>query len=74
MQLFSYVRQCLATEMRLVQAANGEALSGLANLMISNSGAEVLHKIDILRRRTQVHCFRQFFLYYLNIKKIKGHC
>lgn len=54
MQLFSYVRQCLATEMRLVQAANGEALSGLANLMISNSGAEVFHKIDILRRRTQV--------------------
>ncbi|XP_044268459.1 signal transducer and activator of transcription 5B isoform X2 [Tribolium madens] len=53
MQLFSYVRQCLATEMRLVQAANGEALTGLANLVISNSGTEVLHKIDILRRRTQ---------------------
>ena len=37
-----------------MQAANGEALSGLSNLMISNSGTEVLHKIDILRRRTQV--------------------
>jgi hypothetical protein len=54
MQLFTYVRQCLATEMRLVQASNGEALSGIANLMITNSGAEVLHKIDVLRRRTQV--------------------
>ncbi|KAJ8931548.1 hypothetical protein NQ314_015519, partial [Rhamnusium bicolor] len=53
MQLFTYVRQCLATEMRLVQAAGGENLTGLPNLMISNAGAEVLHKIDVLRGRTQ---------------------
>uniref|UniRef100_V5G239 Signal transducer and activator of transcription n=1 Tax=Anoplophora glabripennis TaxID=217634 RepID=V5G239_ANOGL len=51
MQLFTYVRQCLATEMRLVQAAGGETFSGLP--IISSTSAEVLHKIDILRGRTQ---------------------
>ncbi|KAJ8920971.1 hypothetical protein NQ315_015765 [Exocentrus adspersus] len=50
MQLFTYVRQCMATEMRLVQAAGGEGFSGLP--LISNTNAEVLHKIEILRSRT----------------------
>lgn len=54
MQLYTYVRQCLATELRLVQASNGESLSGMSTLMVSHSGTEVLHKMDILRRRTQV--------------------
>lgn len=60
MQLVTYVRQCLTTEMRLVQAANGEALPGIASLVISNSGTEILHKIDVLRRRTQVLFSRNF--------------
>lgn len=54
MQLFNYVRQCLATEMRLVQAANGEAITGLPNIVTSNSGAEVLHKLEMLKTRTRV--------------------
>lgn len=53
MQLFTYVRQCLATEMRLVQAAGGESFTGLP--LISSTSAEVLHKIDVLRGRTQVN-------------------
>ncbi|VEN37707.1 unnamed protein product [Callosobruchus maculatus] len=53
MQLFTYVRNCLAAEMRLIQNASGESLAGLPNMIISNSGAEVMHKIDILRNRTQ---------------------
>lgn len=54
MQLFNYVRQCLATEVRLIQAA-GENFLGMPNLMVSNSGTEVMHKIEVLRGRTQVH-------------------
>lgn len=53
MQLFNYVRQCLATEVRLIQAA-GENYLGMPNLGISNSGTEVMHKIEILKTRTQV--------------------
>ncbi|CAH1960095.1 unnamed protein product [Acanthoscelides obtectus] len=53
MQLFTYVRNCLAAEMRLIQNASGENLGGLPNMVITNSGAEVMHKIDILRNRTQ---------------------
>ncbi|KAK9870367.1 hypothetical protein WA026_007935 [Henosepilachna vigintioctopunctata] len=50
LQLFTYVRQCLATEFGLIQQASGEVVPGLS---MKNSGAETLHKIDILRRRTQ---------------------
>lgn len=54
MQLFSYVRQCLATEMRLIQAAGGEGPSGMTALTGgATTGAEILHKIELLRRRTQ---------------------
>lgn len=62
MQLFNYVRQCLATEVRLIQAA-GENFLGMPNLMVSNSGTEVLHKIEVLRGRTQVgFCIFEFVL------------
>ncbi|XP_044753022.1 signal transducer and activator of transcription 5B isoform X2 [Coccinella septempunctata] len=50
MQLFTYVRQCLATEFGIIQQASGEIVPGLT---MENSGAETLHKIDILKRRTQ---------------------
>lgn len=52
MQLFNYVRQCLATEVRLIQAA-GENFLGMPSLMVSNSGTELMHKIEVLRGRTQ---------------------
>ncbi|XP_019864878.1 signal transducer and activator of transcription 5B isoform X2 [Aethina tumida] len=53
MHLFTYIRQCLQTEMRLVQAANNGECAGLPNLMISNIGTEVQRKIADLRNRTQ---------------------
>ncbi|XP_025832756.1 signal transducer and activator of transcription 5B [Agrilus planipennis] len=53
MQLFNYVRQCLATEMRLVQAVNGEGTTGLPSFIANSSSAEVMHKLDILRNRTR---------------------
>lgn len=54
MQLFGYVRQCLATEYRIIQGTTGDIATGPTNLpTTSNSATEVLHKIDILRRRTQ---------------------
>lgn len=53
MQLFTYVRQCLATEMRLIQAASGEIPNGLPNIPISNVTAEVARQVDILRHRTE---------------------
>lgn len=52
MQLFNYVRQCLATEMRLVQAASGE-VTGFPNLVTNGSSAEVIHKLEILKTRTR---------------------
>lgn len=55
MQLFNYVRQCLATEMSLIQNNSGESgLSGFPNLATTNSGAQVLHQLEQLRARTQV--------------------
>ncbi|XP_074031027.1 signal transducer and transcription activator Stat92E isoform X1 [Leptinotarsa decemlineata] len=51
--LFTHIRTCLAAEVRLVQAAGGELLTGLPNVMISNSGVEVLQKVTVLRSRTQ---------------------
>lgn len=59
MQLFSYVRQCLATEMRLIQAAGVDGPAGMVALVGATTGAEVIHKLDLLRRRTQV-CLRIF--------------
>lgn len=53
MQLFIYIRQCLTTEFGVIQQASGESVPGLS---MKNSGAETLHKIDILKRRTQVSC------------------
>lgn len=53
MQLFTYVRQCLATEMRLIQAASGEIPTGLPNIPISNVTAEVARQVDVLQRRTE---------------------
>ncbi|CAG9826164.1 unnamed protein product [Diabrotica balteata] len=53
MQLFTLIRSCLAAEMRLLQAAGVGNFNGFSNLMISNSGAEVLQKINVLRNRTQ---------------------
>lgn len=53
-QLFNHIRQCLATEMRLIQAANGEGVTDFPHLATNNNGAEVLQKLDVLRRRTQV--------------------
>ncbi|CAG9825338.1 unnamed protein product [Phaedon cochleariae] len=52
-QLFNHIRNCLAAELRLVQAAGGENITGLPSLVLSNSGAEVLQKVSILRSRTQ---------------------
>lgn len=54
MQLFSYVRQCLATEMRLIQAAGVDGPAGMVALVGATTGAEVIHKLEMLRRRTQV--------------------
>ncbi|GLV38891.1 Signal-transducer and activator of transcription protein at 92E [Carabus blaptoides fortunei] len=54
MQLFSYVRQCLSTEMRLIQAAGGEGPSGMTPLAVgASTGADILHKLELLRRHTQ---------------------
>lgn len=53
MQLFNYIRQCLATEMSLIQSINGEGLTGFPNLSTTNSGAQVLYQLEQLRRRTQ---------------------
>lgn len=53
MQLFSYVRQCLATEMKLIQAAGVDGPLGMVPFATTTGGAEVIHKLDILRRRTQ---------------------
>ncbi|XP_045471331.1 signal transducer and activator of transcription 5B isoform X3 [Harmonia axyridis] len=50
MQLFTYIRQCLSTEFGMIQQVSGEIVPGLS---MKNSGAETLHKIDILKRRTQ---------------------
>lgn len=61
MQLFTYVRQCLAAEMRLVQSISGEIMTGLPNLTISNSGAEILQKIQILSAKTQVSNVKVFY-------------
>lgn len=55
MSLFTYVRQCLATEMRLIRAADGQADFGLPNILTANSAAaEILQSIEVVRRRTQV--------------------
>lgn len=64
MQLFNYVRQCLATEVRLISAA-GENFLGMPNMMVSNAGTEVMHKIDVLRNRTQVSFHIYFTLFHL---------
>lgn len=39
--------------MRLVQAATGEVTTTLPNFT-NNRGAEIMHKLDALNRRTQV--------------------
>lgn len=39
--------------MRLVQQANGEMAQGMPNVT-SNRGAEIMHKLELLHRRTQV--------------------
>lgn len=63
MQLFSYVRQCLSTEMRLIQAAGGEGPSGMTPLAVgASTGADILHKLELLRRHTQVEFV--FFMCY----------
>lgn len=54
MQLFSYVRQCLATEMRLIQSAGVEGPSGMTPLVGTTTGADVSNKLHILRSRTHV--------------------
>lgn len=54
MQLFNFIRQCLAAEMKFLQAAGADFMGMGPALAISNSAAEVLHKLDDLRRRTQV--------------------
>lgn len=64
MQLFAYVRQCLSTEMRLIQAAGGEGPSGMPMLGAGNAGADILHKLDVLRRRSQVE-WLDFFIVFL---------
>lgn len=53
MQLFNYVRQCLATELRLIQIAGVEGPANM-DLLGASTGAEVIHKLELLRRKTQV--------------------
>lgn len=81
-QLFTLIRSCLAAEMRLVQAAGVDSLTGLPNLMISNSGAEVLQKVNVLRSRTQSTAedlrkmeqeLESFALQYHECQKISAH-
>ncbi|XP_028135421.1 signal transducer and activator of transcription 5B isoform X1 [Diabrotica virgifera virgifera] len=81
-QLFTHIRNCLAAEMRLVQAAGVDSLTGLPNLMISNSGAEVLQKVNVLRSRTQSTAedlrkmeqeLEAFALQYHECQKITAH-
>lgn len=54
MQLFNYIRQCLATEIRFIQLAGVEGPANL-DMLAGNTGADVIHKLEILRRRTQVN-------------------
>lgn len=51
MQLFNYIRKCLATELQLIQAATGESPSGL-NHLISSRASDIMHKIEMLRRKS----------------------
>ncbi|CAG9767639.1 unnamed protein product [Ceutorhynchus assimilis] len=53
MQLFNFIRQCLAAEMKFLQAAGADFMGMAPALAMSNSASEVLHKLDDLRRRTQ---------------------
>lgn len=54
LQLYNYIRQCLATEMRLIQAATGEGFQGLPNLLGNSASTEIMHKLEVLRNRTRV--------------------
>lgn len=66
MQLFTYIRQCLSTEFGMIQQVSGEIVPGLS---MKNSGAETLHKIDILKRRTQVgRLISNNFLFLMNLR------
>ncbi|XP_050310065.1 signal transducer and activator of transcription 5B isoform X2 [Anthonomus grandis grandis] len=51
-QLVHLVRQRLATEMKFLQQAGADFM-GMGTGLLSNNAAEVLHKLDDLRRRTQ---------------------
>ncbi|XP_072377045.1 signal transducer and activator of transcription 5B-like [Diabrotica undecimpunctata] len=82
MQLFTLIRSCLAAEMRLLQAAGVGNFNGFSNLMISNSSAEVLQKINVLRNRTQSTAedirkmeeeLESFALQYHECQKITAH-
>ncbi|KAF7282323.1 signal transducer and transcription activator Stat92E isoform X2 [Rhynchophorus ferrugineus] len=53
LQLFNFIRQCLATEMKFLQAAGADFMGMGPTLPLSNSAAEVLHKLEDLRKRTQ---------------------
>lgn len=63
MQLFNYVRQCLATEVRLIQAVTGEILTGLPLGLQDSSTTDVVRKLDVLKQRTRVSCFNLLFLF-----------
>ncbi|XP_017772136.1 PREDICTED: signal transducer and activator of transcription 5B isoform X2 [Nicrophorus vespilloides] len=53
-RLYSYIKQCLATEVRIIQSALGSEALGMSNIASANSsGVDVMHKVDVLRRRTQ---------------------
>ncbi|XP_060516517.1 signal transducer and activator of transcription 5B isoform X2 [Cylas formicarius] len=53
MQLFNYIRQCLAMEIKFLQQSGAEFLGGGPALAISHTAAEVLNRLDMLRRNTQ---------------------
>ncbi|CAG9853830.1 unnamed protein product [Phyllotreta striolata] len=82
MQLFNLIRDRLAAEMRLIQTAGIDNLAGLPNIMMSNSGAEVLQKVNVLRSRTQGTAedlrkmeseLESFALQYHECSKISAH-
>lgn len=51
--LFTFIRQCLATEMKYLQAAGADFMGMAPTLAISNSATEILNRLDALRRMTQ---------------------